>query len=97
MGPDRCMRLFGALAIDLSPMANFVDRDLASVVVNFIDHPIAPLPDAVPIIVPRQFLRTMRSGIRYQRGNLGNDARAIGFGSYRLKLLTRRGLDCELI
>jgi len=50
--PARCNGLLdGALAIDLSAMPDLVDRDFAGVVIDFIDHPIVPLPDAIPIIV----------------------------------------------
>ncbi len=75
------------LAIDLSPVPNLVDRDMAGIIINLIYHPIVPLPDAIPIIVTRQFLRAVRTRIHCQRSDLGDDARSIYFRADCLKLL----------
>jgi hypothetical protein len=70
---------------------------MTSIVVDFIDHPIVTLTDAIPIIVPRELFRAVRPRVGSQRSNLANDTAAVGLGPYPLKLLPRRGLDRELI
>src|SRR5690606_7639524 len=89
--------LGGTLAIHLTAVSDLVDGDLTRVVVNFIDHPIVALTNAVPIVIARKLLRTPWPGVLSQSGNLGYDARAILFGADTLKLFARRGLDRELI
>ena len=81
----------------LAPMANLIDRDMTSPVINLIDDPIAPLTDAIAIIVARQLLRAMRTRVCCQSRDLRNDASSVGLGPYRLKFFASRGLDRKLI
>ena len=65
------------LAIDFTPVPDLVDRDMTGVIVNLVDHPIAPLPDTVAVIVTGELLGPMRPGIRCQRSYPGDYARAV--------------------
>ncbi len=74
-------------------MPDFDYRYLATLVVDQINDPVAPLSCPVTIGVPGEFLGTIGSGIRRECLNSSNDALTINLGTDCLKLFRGRGLD----
>jgi len=51
------------------------------------------LAQAIPVVIARQFLRSVRPGVVPEASNPFNDAASVAFRINRLDLFRRRGLE----
>ena len=86
-----------SLAIDILSVSYPKDDDLAAGVVNWIDDTVAALTDSIPILMPSQFLGSMRARVGGQTGNLLYDSSTVTPRSNSLDLLGCRGLKKDPI
>jgi hypothetical protein len=68
---DRSNALLGGSSIDVLPVADLVDSDSTSFIVNEIDNSEVALPHPVTIGIPGELLRPVRPGIDRQPLNAG--------------------------
>jgi hypothetical protein len=73
----RCKHWLDGLAIDILPVPNLEDDELATRVVNEIDNAVAALTYSVPVRIPGEFLGLLCARVDGQAGNLLHDSSTV--------------------
>jgi hypothetical protein len=84
-------------SVHVLAMSDLEDGDVAILVVDGIDDSIMALSHSIAVIVSRQFLSAMRTGLFCEVANLRDDPGAIRLGANSLQLLPSGRLDEEAI
>ena len=88
---------FGMSAVHFAPVADSDHLDDSRIVIDGVNNPVRPLPDAVPVVVPSKFLASGRSRVATQGLDPMDDSPAIALPRNSLEFPSGGLLDAEAI